>query len=105
MSRLSELLRQVALRDERLAADLKRETDALAERRAFGLNFERHVPEAVELPGRPVRRNDKVRCLPARGERPTAENERLWRVDSVYLEGGQRWANIVSIDDIPEEWA
>ena len=63
MSRLSELLRQVALKDERLAADLKRETDALAERRAFGLNFERHVPEAVELPGRPVRKNDKAHVL------------------------------------------
>lgn len=103
MSRLSELLRQVALKDERLAADLKRETDALADRRAFGLNFERHVPEAVELPGRPVRKNDKVRCLPARGKRPTAENERLWRVDSVYLEDSQRWANIVSMEDAAEE--
>jgi adenine-specific DNA-methyltransferase len=105
MSRLSELLRQVALKDERLAADLKRETDALAERRAFGLNFERHVPEAVELPGRPVRKNDKVRCLPARGEAPTAENDRLWRVDAVYTDDGQRWADIVSMDDAAEAWS
>ncbi|RZU48736.1 adenine-specific DNA-methyltransferase [Krasilnikovia cinnamomea] len=105
MSRLSELLRQVALKDERLAADLKRETDAHAERRAFGLNFERHVPEAVELPGRRVRKNDKVRCLPARGEALTAENERLWRVDSVYTEDGQRWANIVSMDETADEWS
>ncbi|MEN3611528.1 DNA methyltransferase [Plantactinospora sp. ZYX-F-223] len=88
MSRLSELLRQVALKDERLAADLKRETDALAERRAFGLNFERHVPEAVELPGRPVRKNDKVRRLPPRGETPTAENQILWRVASVDRKAG-----------------
>lgn len=102
MSRLSELLRQVALKDERLAADLKRETDALAERRAFGLNFERHVPEAVELPGRPVRRNDKVRCLPPRGETPTADNERLWRVGAVHTEDGQRRADIVSMDDAAE---
>jgi adenine-specific DNA-methyltransferase len=105
MSRLSELLRQVALKDARLAADLKRETDALAERRAFGLNFERHVPEAVELPGRPVRKNDKVRCLPPRGEAPRAETDRLWRVDAVYTKDGQRWANIVSMDDDAEEWS
>lgn len=105
MSRLSELLRQVALKDERLASDLKRETDALSERRAFGLNFERHVPEAVELPGRPIRKNDKVRCLPSRRETPTAENERLWRVDAVYTEDGQRWADIVSMDDAAEEWS
>lgn len=105
MSRLSELLRQVALKDERLAVDLKRETDALAERRSFGLNFERHVPEAVELPGRRVRKNDKVRCLPPRGETPTVENDRLWRVDAVYTEDGQRWADIVSMDEAAEQWS
>jgi adenine-specific DNA-methyltransferase len=89
MSRPSELLRQVALKDERLAQDLQRETDALAERRAFGLNFERHVPEAVELPGRPVHKNDKVRILRNRGETPTADDERLWRVDHfVQAEAG-----------------
>ena len=45
MSRLSSLLRQVEALDSQLAADLKRETDALSGRRAFGLNFERHIPE------------------------------------------------------------
>ena len=83
MSRLSELLRQVALKDQRLAADITREIDALAERRAFGLNFERHVPEAIELPGRQVRKNDKVRILPPRGESTTAENKIVWRVAAV----------------------
>jgi adenine-specific DNA-methyltransferase len=34
---------------------------------------------------------------------PTAENERLWRVDSLYTEDSQRWANIVSMDDTNEE--
>ncbi|MEH1168002.1 DNA methyltransferase [Micromonospora sp. CPCC 205539] len=79
MSRLSELLRQVALKDERLAADLKRETDALAERRSFGLNFERHVPEAVELPGRPVRKNDKVHALLTREKQARLANLRAIR--------------------------
>ena len=56
------------------------EYDALADRRAFGLNFERHTPEVVELPGRKVRKGDKVHVLPERGKNPTAENSRLWRV-------------------------
>lgn len=83
MSRLSDLLRQVGAVDEALAKDLQREVDALADRRAFGLNFERHVPEAVELPGRKVRKGDKVHILPERGKNPTVENERLWRVTAI----------------------
>ena len=38
------------------------------------------MPEAVELPGRPVRKGDKVRILPPRGETPKQADERLWRV-------------------------
>lgn len=83
MSRLNDLLRRLSTSDPSLAADLQREVDALADRRAFGLNFERHVPEAVELPGRRVRKGDKVRVLPERGVSPTAANDRLWRVLSV----------------------
>ena len=41
VSRLSNLLRQVEPQDPQLAADLKREMEALSGRRAFGLNFER----------------------------------------------------------------
>jgi adenine-specific DNA-methyltransferase len=66
LSRLNDLIRQVSEKDPALAADLQREVAALADRRSFGLNFERHVPEAVELPGRRVRRGDKVRILPPR---------------------------------------
>lgn len=80
MSRLNDLIRQVGRTDETLAADLQREVAALADRRAFGLNFERHVPEVVELPGRRVRRGDKVRILPPRGETPRTADEQLWRV-------------------------
>ena len=102
MSRLNDIIRQVANIDEQLAKDLKRETDALADRRAFGLNFERHVPEAVELPGRPVRKNDKVRVLPPRGEMPTKANDRLWRVDQFAADDGNRVAHLVALDD-PDE--
>lgn len=37
----------------------------------------------MELPGRKVRKGDKVRVLPQRGEKSTAESDRLWRVLSV----------------------
>ncbi|WP_380159879.1 site-specific DNA-methyltransferase [Kineococcus sp. R86509] len=80
MSRLNDLLRRLDASDPDLAKDLRREVDALADRRSFGLNFERHVPEAVELPGRPVRKGDKVRVLAPRGSRIAYQDERLWRV-------------------------
>ncbi|WP_338857674.1 DNA methyltransferase [Gordonia hongkongensis] len=102
MSRLNDLLRQVANIDPQLAKDLRRETDALADRRAFGLNFERHTPEAVELPGRPIRKNDKVRVLPERGEMPTKDDERLYRVIRLHAEGGDRSADIVALDNPSE---
>ncbi|MGE3344753.1 MAG: site-specific DNA-methyltransferase [Vicinamibacterales bacterium] len=80
MSQLTNLLRELRTREPALAGDLEREVAALADRRAFGLNFERHVPEAVELPGRKIRKGDKVRILPARGDAPKRADERLWRV-------------------------
>ncbi len=83
MARIHELIRQIAVSHPDLAADVEREVDALAGRRAFGLNFERHTPEEIELPGRPVRRGDKVHVLPSRGQAPSDENTRMWRVISV----------------------
>jgi len=83
MSRLNDLLRELRNREPALARDLEREVAALADRRAFGLNFERHVPEAVELPGRKVRKGDKVRILPIRGQLPTVGGEQLRRVVTV----------------------
>ena len=56
MSRLTDLIARAKARDSALGDELEREFKALASRRAFGLNFERHRPESVELPGRPVRR-------------------------------------------------
>ena len=103
MSRLSNLLRQVETLDPQLAADLKRETDALSGRRAFGLNFERHIPETVELPGRPVRRGDKVRFLPERGERPSNVDRRLWRVGRVRRTDEGRVADLMRQHDPESE--
>src|SRR6476659_9589869 len=83
VSRLNDLLRELRTREPALARDLEREVAALADRRAFGLNFERHVPEAVELPGRKVRKGDKVRILPPRGKTPKKWDEHIWRVIGV----------------------
>jgi adenine-specific DNA-methyltransferase len=88
VSRLNDLLRQLEAKDPALAKDLRQEYDALADRRAFGLNFERHTPEVVELPGRKVRKGDKVHVLPERGKNPTLENGRLWRVVSIDRAAG-----------------
>jgi adenine-specific DNA-methyltransferase len=102
LSRLNDLLRQLRMDNPGLADDLQHEYDALADRRSFGLNFERHVPEAVELPGRKVRKGDKVRVLPPRGEVRTAANDRLWRVTATSTEDGVRRAVLVSLDDAEE---
>ncbi|SVE56354.1 uncharacterized protein METZ01_LOCUS509208, partial [marine metagenome] len=103
LSRLNDLLRQLRMESPQLADDLQREYDALADRRSFGLNFERHVPEAVELPGRKAGKGEKVRILPPRGENPTADNDRLWRVVSVTTKNGVRIASLVSLGDADEE--
>lgn len=68
MSRLTDLIAQTKSKDLELGQELEREFKSLAGRLSFGLNFERHSTEGVELPGRPVRKGDKVRMLPPRGE-------------------------------------
>ncbi|WP_155263553.1 site-specific DNA-methyltransferase [Sphingomonas segetis] len=90
MSRLTELISQAKAKDRQLGEDLEREFAALSSRRAFGLNFERHRPEAVELPQRPVRRGDKVRVLPERGSTKSGD-QRLWLVRDI---GGDTTAEL-----------
>lgn len=97
MSRLTDLIARAKARDSALGDELEREFKALASRRAFGLNFERHRPESVELPGRPVRRGDKVRVLPPRGT-GTRGDQRLWRVTRIEGDGEARMAQITLID-------
>lgn len=83
MSRLTELIAQAKAKDPQMGADLEREFKALSSRRAFGLNFERHKPEVVELPNRPVRKGDKVRVLPERGSTVKGD-QKLWQVLKVF---------------------
>jgi adenine-specific DNA-methyltransferase len=95
MSRLTELLRRVEQRDPELAKELASEVKTLSGRRAFGLNFERHVPETVELPGRRVRRGDKVRFLAPRECDAAEFDERLWLLTQLEGRGDARTAHLV----------
>ena len=79
MSRLTDLIAQAKATDAALGSELEREFKVLSSRRSFGLNFERHRPESVELPGRPVRKGDKVHVLPPRGTMAKGD-QRLWKV-------------------------
>ena len=101
MSRLTELIAKARAKDPQLAADLEREFKALSSRLSFGLNFERHHPEAVELPQRTVRRGDKVRVLPPRGS-TTKGGQRVWAVRKIVKAGDQRQAELELLDD-PDE--
>ena len=83
MSRLTDLLTKAKAKDSQLRADLEREFKLLSSRLPFGLNFERHSPEAVELPLRPVRKGDKVRVLPERGSVKKGD-QRLWQVKAIH---------------------
>ena len=97
MSRLTELLRQARKADKQLGDDLEKEFAALMKRRTFGLVFEQHQPEAVELPGRAVRRGDKVRVLPPRGEVKQGD-QRLWRVEQIERVDGTGVAHLLELD-------
>lgn len=97
MSRLTELLRQARKADKQLGDDLEKEFAALMKRRTFGLVFEQHQPEAVELPGRAVRRGDKVRVLPPRGEVKQGD-QRFWRVEQITRVDGGRVAHLLELD-------
>ncbi|WP_353189453.1 DNA methyltransferase [Pandoraea pnomenusa] len=83
MSRLTDLIAKAKAKDSALGAELDREFKILSSRLPFGLNFERHSPEAVELPLRPIRKGDKVRVLPERGTTRKGD-QRLWQVKSIH---------------------
>lgn len=103
MSRLTDLIAQAKAKDAALGQELDREFKALSARRAFGLNFERHKPENVELPGRSVRRGDKVRILTLRGS-TTKGDQRLWKVLSFEGQGEDRQARLELFgSDQPEQ--
>lgn len=109
MSRLTDLIAKTKIRDAQLGADLEQEFGILSSRLPYGLNFERHSPEVVELPLRPVRKGDKVRVLPERGSTQRGD-QRLWQVKALYktkktaelelLGAATAETTVVSLDDL-----
>jgi adenine-specific DNA-methyltransferase len=95
VSRLTELISRVERKNPELAAELAAQVKMLTDRREFGLNFERHIPESVELPGRKVRRGDKVRFRPPRGTAGEVVDERLWIVSRLGQSDGVRTAHLI----------
>lgn len=96
MSRLTNLISQAKASDPELGKELEREFKVLASRRSFGLNFERHRPESVELPGRPLRKGDKVRVLPPRVSTEKGD-QRLWKVRSIERMGRKKRTALVEL--------
>tara|TARA_A200000113_G_scaffold183646_1_gene170023 strand:+ start:593 stop:2713 length:2121 start_codon:yes stop_codon:yes gene_type:complete len=96
VSRLTDLIARAKAKDPQMGADLEREFKALSSRRSFGLNFERHRPETVELPNRQVRKGDKVRVLPPRGETKKGD-QRLWQVKSIRKDSGNWLASLLEL--------
>ena len=101
MSRLTDLIAKAKADDPQMGTDLEKEFRALSSRLSFGLNFERHQPEAVELPRRPIRRGDKVRLLPPRGSASKGD-ARLWKVRKLILSGNVRKAELEGLTEEPE---
>jgi len=97
VSHLQELLAQLRQMNAPLAEEIQHEIDGLNNRRAFGLNFERHTPEAIELPGRPVRVGDKVHRLQLRGASPSKLATQLYRVLEINRVNGRRMATVLEI--------
>jgi adenine-specific DNA-methyltransferase len=97
MSRLTDLIAQAKAKDSKLGQALESEFKVLSSRRSFGLNFERHRPESVELPGRPVRKGDKVRILPPRGSTAKGD-QRLWKVLKLERASGEKTAHVELLD-------
>src|SRR5687768_6184307 len=95
MSRLTELLRRIEQQNATLAKELASEIKTLAARRSYGLNFERHVPESFELPGRKVRRKDKVRFRAPRRGSEEETDARAWLVTRIEGRGEARTAHLV----------
>ena len=98
MSRLTDLIAQAKAKDPQLGADLDREFKVLSSRLPFGLNFERHRPEAVELPQRAVRKGDKVRVLPPRGSIKKGDH-RLWQVKAIHKPTKQADLNLLGVEN------
>lgn len=87
-SQLDALVERVSELSPKLADDIKTQLRHAARDRSFGLVFNRHMPEMVELYGRTVRRGDKVRVI---GE------QSLYSVTNLRGRGEDRAAHLVPV--------
>lgn len=102
MSRLTELIARIKAKDPQIGNDLEREFKVLSSRREFGLNFERHRPEEVELPNRVIRKGDKVRILPPRGSTKKRDPQ-IWLVKNIEKGKNEKIATLTTIGKKEEE--
>lgn len=102
MSRLTDLIAQVRQSNPALAKDLDAEFRVLSQRVPFGLNFERHLPEVVQLPGRRVRTGDTVVFRAPRGASDKGLDRRTWRVTALRGTGADRVATLTEAVTVGE---
>lgn len=93
-SELSDILKRVNDLDPAAGDELRRQIDGLTNRRANGLNFERHLPEQVALVGRPISMGDKVRFIPTRGA-TAVESTATWVVTGLTGPKGKKVAELL----------
>lgn len=101
VSRLTDLIAQLKVRDSQLGLDLEKEIKVLSSRLPFGLNFERHSPELVQLPSKRIRKNDKVQIISEKGKL-TKTDSQIWLVKNILNKDEKKIAVLESIglDDI-----
>lgn len=92
---LNDILTRVSALDAATGDELRRQIESLTNRRANGLNFERHRPEQVSLVGRPIGVGDKVRFIPPRGSEGV-ESHATWVVTKLK---GQKSARVAELID------
>jgi adenine-specific DNA-methyltransferase len=91
MAHIDALIDKVA--DPALRQALRDQVDTMLNKQSFGLVYQQHKPETVELHHYKVRRGCKVRIL-------SEDDGQLYRVEKVAADK----ATIVSLTDSPERW-
>ena len=79
MSNINETIAEV----EKLNPELARQLKKYVKDHAYGLVYEKNLPEAVRLYKKSVCRGDIVNILPPRGQNETKENSVPWAVKGV----------------------
>ncbi|MBM4034620.1 MAG: site-specific DNA-methyltransferase [Planctomycetes bacterium] len=92
MSKIEDLIAEIG--DPRLRDEIAREVAALKKQKKFGLVFEEHIPEQVQLPGLPVKEGLRV-------VRRGGNNKEVFTVEEV-LAGGKARIRRENGDAAPE---